>query len=45
MMAPSVGVFLTVNLPWLMGFGSFRILIFAVQAAVRGSNFNRTICS
>jgi hypothetical protein len=43
--APSVCVFLTVNLLWLIGFGSFLVLIFAVQAAVRGRSFNRTICS
>ena len=29
-------IFLTVNLPWLFGFRSFLVLIFAVQAAIRG---------
>jgi hypothetical protein len=44
MTAASVGVFLTVNLPWLPGFRAFQILIFAFQAA-RVNDFNRTIGS
>jgi len=40
-----VGVFLTFDSLWLIGFGSFLVLIFAFQAATRGSSFNRTICS
>lgn len=35
MAAPSVWVFLTFDPSWLIGFRSFRVLIFAVQAAVR----------
>jgi UDP-N-acetylmuramyl pentapeptide phosphotransferase/UDP-N-acetylglucosamine-1-phosphate transferase len=41
--APSVGVFLTFDLFSLIGFRAFLVLIFALQAAVRGSSFNRTI--
>jgi hypothetical protein len=44
MVAPSVGVFLTFDPLWLIGFRSFQVLIFAVQAA-RVNNFRRTICS
>ena len=29
----------------LMGFGLFPVSIFVFQAAIRGSSFNRTICS
>ena len=43
--APAVGVFLTVNLLRLTGFGSVLVLSFAFQAAIRGNSFNRTICS
>jgi hypothetical protein len=45
MVAPFVGVFLTVNFPVLFGFRSFRVFSFVFQAAFRGSSFNRTICS
>jgi hypothetical protein len=38
-------VFFEVNLLWLMGFRSFRVLILTFQAALRGSSFNRTIGS
>jgi hypothetical protein len=38
--APSVCVFLTFDPLSLIGFRSFRVLIFAFQAAVRGSSFN-----
>jgi hypothetical protein len=43
--APSVSIFMMLDRSWLMGFGSFLVLIFAFQAAVRGSSFNRTIYS
>lgn len=33
------------NGSWLIGFRLFLVPIFVFQAAFRGSNFNRTICS
>src|ERR1035438_7888108 len=42
---PSGCFFLTFAPSWLMGFGSYLVLIFVFQAAIRGSSFNRTICS
>jgi hypothetical protein len=42
---PSGCFFLTFAPSWLIGFGSFLVLSFAFQAAVRDSSLNRTLCS
>ena len=43
MAVSSVGVFLTFDPSWLMGFWSLLVLIFAFQAA-RVNDFSRTTC-
>jgi hypothetical protein len=45
MATPSVAIFMTFDLSWLIGFASLTVLIFGFQAVARSRNFTRTICS